>query len=332
MDKFRKEIALALILGAVLPWMMLVLGRSVERTDVDVTEPTGSELQTMPTQTEANTQSPLIYIPVETEPGQWVLMELESYVLGVVLAEMPASFETEALKAQAVAVRTYTLRRLTEGGRHTGAAVCADPECRQAYISETEYLQNRGTQGDVDKIQAAVKQTQGVILTYGGEVIEATYFSCSGGRTESAEAVWGTQIPYLQSVDSPGEESAQNYLAQVYFSAEEFKEALGRNLSGDPESWFGETVSTEGGGVQWMTVGGIRYSGTQLRTLLQLNSTAFEFVPGEYGVTVVTRGKGHRVGMSQYGAEAMAAGGSSWEEILLNYYPGAGIDKIGNIG
>ena len=254
MDKFRKEIALALILGAVLPWMMLVLGRSVGRTDVNLTAPSGSETQTAPTQaevTETDGKPPLIYIPVETEPEKWELMELESYVLGVVLAEMPASFELEALKAQAVAARTYTLRRLAEGGRHNGAAVCADPECCQAYISETDYLQNRGTRDDVDKIQTAVKLTQGVILTYGGEVIEATYFSCSGGRTESAEAVWGTEIPYLQSVASPGEEAARNYLAQVYFTAEEFEAALGRNLSGDPETWFGNPVCTEGGGVRW---------------------------------------------------------------------------------
>jgi len=333
MDKFRKEITLALMLGSVLPWLTLSLGRFVGRPGPEPTVPSGTQPQTVPTQTEAAApQSPVIYIPVETETGKWALMELENYVLGVVLAEMPASFEEEALKAQAVAARTYTLRRLAEGGRHNGAAVCADPECCQAYISEADYLADRGTRADTEKIRAAVEKTHGMILTYGGQPIEATYFSCSGGRTESAEAVWGTEIPYLQSVDSPGEEGARNYLAQVYFSAEEFRAALGRNLTGNPEDWFRDAVITEGGGVRWMTVGGIRYSGTQLRTLLGLNSTAFELRPGEYGVTAVTRGKGHRVGMSQYGADAMAVLGSGWEEILMTYYPGTGIDKIGNIG
>ena len=330
MDKYWKEITLAAVLGAMLPCLVLGAGRAVAKPTPEPTAPPETQQQTVVTTAEP--QSPRIYLPVETELGRWMLMELESYVLGVVLAEMPATFEMDALMAQAVASRTYTLRRLQEEDRHGGAAVCTDPTCCQAYISEDGYLQDRGTREDLEKIRAAVQKTEGVILTYEGEPAEATYFSCSGGRTESAEAVWGVEIPYLQSVDSPGEEEAKTYLTQRYLTAEEFSEALGRTLTGNPGQWFRDMVCTEGGGVRWITSGGIRYSGVELRACLKLNSTAFELIPGEYGVTVITRGKGHRVGMSQYGADAMAVSGSSWEQILGAYYPGTVIDKVGNIG
>ena len=325
MNKKWNPVIVALLVGALLPRLLL---SALKPAEPQQTEP--SVLQTQP-QTQPSTPLQTTYLPVLTEEGYVQVMELEKYILGVVLAEMWASFDEEALKAQAVVARTYALRRLHQADKHTDVAICIDPNCCQAYISTEDYLQQRGTQQDVDKVAKAVEQTKGQILTYQGEVAEATYFSCSGGRTEDALAVWGEEIPYLQAVDSPGEENAQAYCESVYFTAERFARALGRDLAGTPKSWLGGRTYTAGGGVDTMVIGGITYTGTQLRKLLGLNSTAFTMTADNDGITVETLGKGHRVGMSQYGANAMACGGSSYEQILAYYYQGTRIDKIENI-
>lgn len=325
MEKSYKQLLAALILGMLAPGLLLNVGSA------------GTSASSPPAQTETATQpatQPLtraIYIPVLMEDGIVCIMELESYVLGVVLAEMPASFEMEALKAQAVVARTYGLRRLRLGDRHPSSAICTDPACCQAYISQQAYLQDRGYRQDIAKIAQAVRETEGQVLTYQGQLAEATYFSCSGGRTEDAHAVWGESIEYLQAVDSPGEEDAEHYLGSVHFTPEEFCTALNRQLEGSPESWLGEVSHTPGGGVDMQFIGGIAYPGIQLRQLLGLNSTAFTMTADGGGITVTTKGKGHRVGMSQYGADAMAVSGSGYQQILAHYYLGTKIDKMADI-
>ena len=261
-------------------------------------------------------------LTVKNRSGNLQQMTLEDYLVGVVLAEMPADFESEALKAQAVVARTYTRRRMA-GGKHNGAAVCMDPGCCQGFRSEEDYLREGGRQSSVDKVRAAVAETDGLVLEYGGSLIDATYFSCSGGVTEDAVAVWGQDVPYLQSVQSPGEESAPRFRDSVSFSAAEFAEKLGISPEGDPSGWFGPVEYTEGGGVEEMTIRGKAFTGTQLRSKLGLRSTAFEVAVSGRTITVTTRGFGHRVGMSQYGAQAMAKEGSSCAEILAHYYTGA---------
>ena len=159
------------------------------------------------------------------------------------------------------------------------------------------------------------------VLTYENALIEATYFSCSGGSTEDAVAVWGNAYPYLKAVDSPGEEHAAHYTDTVTFTPLQFQSALGVILSGTPENWFGPVTYTEGGGVDTMQIGKTIYKGTELRQKLSLRSTAFTVSVGEY-ITITTEGDGHRVGMSQYGADAMAAAGKDYREILAHYYPG----------
>ena len=159
-------------------------------------------------------------------------------------------------------------------------------------------------------------------MTYEGKLVEATYFSCSGGTTEDAVAVWGTDVPYLQSVASPGEENATYYTDSVTFTAQEFASRLGVNLTGKPASWVCDVTHTVGGGVDTMKIGGLTFKGTELRKLLGLRSTAFTITAMEDTITVQTRGYGHRVGMSQYGADAMAALGSTYDEILTHYYQG----------
>ena len=257
-------------------------------------------------------------------------MELDEYLTGVVLAEMPVSFELEAQKAQAVVARTYTMRACRRGGKHDGAAVCTDSTCCQSYISPADYLAAGGTQAGVDRVRGAVEATAGQVLTYDGELIEATYFSCSGGSTEDAAAVWGAAYPYLKAVDSPGEENAAHYSDTEVFTAARFEAALGRDLPGEPTTWFGVTTYTTGGGVASMEIGGQTYQGTTLRSLLGLRSTAFTVEADRICVTITTKGFGHRVGMSQYGADAMAVLGSTYPEILAHYYQGTSLTTLEN--
>lgn len=323
------HILLAVILGIMLPSMTLRFGSKLIHPQPENTEPQQSLPQLQ--QTQQTQPGEPMKIPVLSE-GAVTIMELETYLVGVVLAEMPASFEIEALKAQAVVARTYALKRYEEGIRHPQGAVCTDHTCCQAYISVEDYLDKRGYQEDVDKITQAVLATTGQVLTYQGKLAEATYFSCSGGRTEDAAAVWGSDIPYLQAVDSPGEEAASAYTETVYFTQKEFAEALDRNLTGSAKSWLGAVTWSEGGGVATMMIAGKSYTGVQLRKLLGLNSTAFTMKAEGTSIAVTTKGKGHRVGMSQYGADAMAVTGSTFEQILMHYYPGTVIDKMDTLG
>ena len=247
-------------------------------------------------------------------------MDMDSYITSVVLREMPAEFETEALRAQAVVARTYALRRFEMGGKHTDADVCTDPSCCQGFCTQEAYLSDGGTQALLDKVKTAVTSTSGQVLLYNGELIDATYFSCSGGRTEDAKAVWGADIPYLQSTESPGEEEASHYVDTVTFTKTEFADLLGAELSGNPKTWIDGITYTKGGGVDTIDICGNTYKGTTIRQLLGLRSTAFVISVVGDTVTVTTKGFGHRVGMSQYGADAMAVQGYGYEDILSHYY------------
>ena len=332
MDKAWKQVLAAVILGVLLPRAALSLvsfwlpkedaPQSSESTHQTVS-------QTVPTQP-AHTPVP-VYIPVLTDKTAIRVLELENYVLGVVLAEMPASFEEEALKAQAVVARTYALRRIEQGDRHPDGAVCASSGCCQAYISTEEYLEKRGTQADVSRIWQAVLETAGEVVCYSGNLAETTYFSCSGGKTEDALEVWGEGYPYLQSVSSPGEEDALTYRVTKTLSANTFAQKLGRDLWGEPAEWLGRVTYTQGGGIKTMDICGKTYTGAKLRQLLGLNSTSFTITAKADTVVIETAGKGHRVGMGQYGADAMAATGKTYLEILGYYYPGTEIDKVGTI-
>ena len=317
MKTFWNEMLLALFMGMILPGMILsVMVRFGEEPEI-LEEST----ETVPTEA----KSFLIKVrEAETVEDR----DLEAYLVGVVLAEMPAYFESEALKAQAVVARTYAARTHFTGGKHGDGSICTDHRCCQAYLSETAYLEKGGTQGDVDKVRSAVEETRGKVLSYGDELIEATYFSCSGGWTEDAAAVWGTDYPYLRSVESPGEEGAAHYTDTVTFTSSEFENLLGIPLPGEPKTWFGETAYTPGQGVQTMVIGEETYRGTELRSKLGLRSTAFTVTVDGNTISIHTRGYGHRVGMSQYGAEAMAVAGSAWPHILAHYYPGTELSEL----
>lgn len=324
------QILAVFLMGMLMPGIAMQFGQALVSARGD----TQTAPATDPTQSTQTTQAPAqtgTKLPVLMDDGSLKIMELDAYLLGVVLAEMPASFETEALKAQAVAARTCAMQCHRDGVKHPGGAVCTQSVCCQAYMAAEDYLSQGGTRENVDKVMGAVSETSGQVLTYEGKLIQATYFSCSGGKTEDAVAVWGTEVPYLQSVISPGEEKAESFIAEARFSAAEFAALLGRNLKGSCASWLGSTTYTEGGGVATMAVAGKTYTGTELRKLLSLNSTAFTMAAEGDTIIVTTSGRGHRVGMSQYGADAMAVTGSTYEEILAYYYPGTRIDKLHSV-
>jgi len=313
MKKQWAELLLTLILGIGAPWLILGTGAALLQRQE-------------PTQETIVLNQPASHrIQVLTENGEQQL-QLEEYLTGVLLRELPASFAMEAKKAQAIVARTYAMR-VTAGSKHDGC-VCTDSGCCQGYWDPEDYLESGGKLSAVEEAREAAVQTVDTVLTYDGELIDATYFSSSGGRTEDAMAVWGADIPYLQSVESPGEESAAHHTDTVVFTPREFENALGRDLSGSAGSWFGETVLTQGGGVETMIIGGKSYQGTELRKLLGLRSTAFTVTATPDTITIVTKGFGHRVGMSQYGAQAMALDGSTCEEILEHYYQNCTIDDL----
>lgn len=324
MKKIMKQTVLAAWMGLVVPGVALALAVGVPRGDAQPTQPP----ETVPTvATAPQREASALTVTVLTEGGTLQQMDMDTYLTGVVLAEMPASFDMEAQKAQAVVARTYALRRSTVAPKHEGNAVCTEASCCQGYISALRYAESGGDDDGISRIRRAVTETSGQVLTYGGQLIEATYFSCSGGMTEDAVAVWGTDIPYLQSTASPGEENAAHFADSVFFSPNEFASCLGTSLWGTPDSWLGAVTYTDGGGVDTMEIGGKTYGGTELRALLGLRSTAFTMTATEDGILVETRGYGHRVGMSQYGAEAMAVAGSGYEEILKHYYAGAELSE-----
>jgi len=313
-----KDILIALWLGMLLP------GIAVNAAVFFLRQQPEEEL-VIPVEAAQHRQDPMLLM---TETGASVTMELEDYLTGAVLAEMPAAFHEEALKSQAVAARTYACKAAATGGKHGNGSVCTAPVCCQAYISEEDYLSQGGTEQNLEKVRAAVAATSGQVLYYGGELIEATYFSSSGGSTEAAVAVWGTDFPYLQAVNSPGEEASAHHRRSVSYTPLAFQKVLGAMLPGTPDAWFGEVVYTAGGGVETMEIGGQAYTGQQLRSLLALDSTAFTIFVAEDIITITTRGYGHRVGMSQYGANAMAEAGHTYDRILLHYYPGTELLSI----
>ena len=262
-------------------------------------------------------------------------MDLCSYLKGVLRAEMPASFELEALKAQAVAARTYTFYKINTGGNHGDAAnICTDPGCCQAWLDEAQARENWGSQAEPyeAKIRNAVIATDGQAVLYGGVPILAVLHSYSAGLTRTAASVWQNGLPYLQSVVSP---EAGDTIPNYYSRAEFFPEALRKrilaacpkaDLSGSCEGWLQNAVRDTAGTVETLTVGGISMKGSALRGILGLRSACFEWdVQDDQFIFYVT-GYGHGVGLSQYGANQMALDGADYREILTHYYTDVTVD------
>jgi stage II sporulation protein D len=266
-------------------------------------------------------------------------MELEEYIKCVVAAEMPATFELEALKAQAIAARTFTLRRMQGTvSAHPQYDMCTDPNCCQAFISKEDRLKAWKDAGISDsdvalrweKIEKAVDETKGKVLAYNGELISALYFSASGGRTENSEDYFVSAVPYLRSVESPYEGDTYKNI-ETTISAKDFITVVKTKYPDFLTDQFDISKSikissyTEGGKVGQITIGNLTLSGREVRELFDLRSSGFDIEASSDSVTFITNGHGHGVGMSQYGANGYAKEGYEYDEILLHYYTGAEI-------
>ncbi len=261
-------------------------------------------------------------------------MDMQSYLVGVVAAEMPASFEPEALKAQSVAARSYTIYCAATGRHGDIAQVCTDYSCCQAWSSEDMLHRTWGDGYDekLRKIQDAVEATAGEYLCYDGAPVFAAFHSSSAGATEDCGAIWSAR-PYLVSVASPETaEEVPNYISSVELSALDFRDTVlyarpDADFTGDESEWIGEITHDESGRVASVILGGEKLSGTELRSLFSLRSTAFTLEYTGSGFLFTVTGFGHGIGMSQYGANAMAKSGADYREILAHYYPGTQLVK-----
>lgn len=270
--------------------------------------------------------------------GETVRMPLEDYVAGAVAAEMPASFPLEALKAQAVAARTYAVykRSLGEDATHPDAVVCDDYTHCAAFVdldTQSAALWGKKSEEWTQTVRQAAQETAGRILTYDGAPIAAVFHAAAAGKTEDAVNVWGSDVPYLVGVDSDGDADCPKYDASVTLRAEEFRQIMLEqypdiNLTGLPKTWFTDIDSSEAGGVISCKIGGKELKGTAVRGLFGLNSTHFTISTTDTSITFHTEGYGHGVGMSQYGAKAMAEDGGSYEDILLHYYTDTEIESV----
>lgn len=256
-----------------------------------------------------------ITVTVYRNNGKIINLELEEYVLGVVGAEMPASFNIEALKAQTILARTYALKSIKNGKKLT------DTVSTQAYKdnSELQKLWKNDYTKYYEKIKKAVNETKGKVILYNNEYIDAVYHSTSNGKTENSKNVWKNSLPYLVSVDSSWDKNVKSYKKETIFEINEFCNILKLDVE-EPITY--EIIHNETGRVRQITINNKTFSGTEFRNLLKLRSADFEIEINDEKIKVTTYGYGHGVGMSQYGANEMAKQGYSYIQILKHYYTG----------
>ena len=258
------------------------------------------------------------------------------YIRGVVFAEMPVSFESEALKAQAVAAFTYTVNKMeytktnpdSDIG-HNGAYVCDNSNHCKAYMSMDE-VKKRFSDADVKKISDAVSDVFGKVITYNGKPISAVFHGVSAGKTASALEVWGSEVAYLKSVECELDKSSPDFKSTVTLSKKEFSDivqgSLSLTLGSDINSWIGQTKLFDSGYVNTVTIGGTAYSGSYLRQIFSLKSACFEIKVKDEKIVFYVSGYGHGAGMSQYGANEMAKKGSNYKQILEYFYTDTSIE------
>ena len=261
------------------------------------------------------------YINLQKKDGSVIKIELEEYLVGVVGAEMPALFNSEALKAQAIIARTYALKANSKG------RTLRDNESNQSYKTNSELKSMWGGnyQTYFNKVKKAVNETEGMVLTYNGNYIEAVYHSTSNGVTESSVNVWGNYYPYLVSVSSQYDNLNVSFIKNIEISYQEISNKLGFNINKDTNIEL--NGKTSGNRVESVKIEDHVYKGIDFRNILGLRSADFDIEYTDNGIVFTTRGYGHGVGLSQYGANGMAKNGYNYEAILKHYYPGVRLTK-----
>lgn len=265
----------------------------------------------------------------DSSTGELLELTCKDFLIGAVAAEMPINWPDEAIKAQAVAAHSYALYCKDHTSDPDGAFFSIDPARRQGCLTDTVLHSYWGVDYEANyaRLSALVEEVMGQVVCYHGVPAGTSYFAISNGRTEASENVWKAALPYLISVDSSTDLTADNYQYSFTLSSEQMQKALANNLGiqpdlSTPEQWFGAAVQTAAGYCDTISICGQTVSGTSVRQALGLRSTCFEirFQSGSFSIT--TRGYGHGVGMSQWGAKALAEQGMSYREILAHYYPG----------
>lgn len=282
---------------------------NIEHTNVDNTS------------TNNTTNSSVSEITVYRSNGSVINLNMTDYLIGVVSSEMPASFNLEALKAQSVLARTYALKAKQTGKKLT------DTVSTQSYIDIDQMKNKWGNSFNTyyNKIKNAVENTNGEYLSYNGNYIEALYHSTNNGKTESSLDVFGNYYPYLISVSSEYDKNASSYLRTISMPLDTISNKLGLSLNND--SVISILSYTDGGNIKEININGNNFSGKKVRELLGLRSADFDISISDNNANITTRGYGHGVGMSQYGANGMANAGYSYKDILSHYYPGTTLTK-----
>lgn len=267
------------------------------------------------------TNSSVSEIAVYRSNGSVINLNMTDYLIGVVSSEMPASFNLEALKAQSILARTYALKAKQTGKKLT------DTVSTQSYIDIDQMKNKWGNSFNTyyNKIKNAVENTNGEYLSYNGNYIEALYHSTNNGKTESSLDVFGNYYPYLVSVSSEYDKNASSYLRTISMPLDTISNKLGLSLNND--SVISIISYTDGGNIKEININGNNFSGKKVRELLGLRSADFDISISDNNANITTRGYGHGVGMSQYGANGMANAGYSYKDILSHYYPGTTLTK-----
>ncbi|WP_144552128.1 stage II sporulation protein D [Bacillus sp. X1(2014)] len=317
-------IALTLIIPAVLVLPFSDEHHASGKLGEDLTKTPAKEVKATPASSD-----PAVDVAVfRTAKSTIESVQLEDYLVGVVAAEMPVDFKEEALKAQALTARTYIVNRLINKdtlGVPKGAQV-TDTVIHQVYMNDAEQRRDWGANYEwkKKKIVDAVRATAGQILTYDGKPIDALFFSTGNGYTENSEDVWEGKFPYLRSVSSPWDKKSPKYNSQKVMSVREFETRLGVNLGSG--STIGKIVDrTAGKRVGKVDFNGKVLSGIEIREKLELRSSDFAWKRKGDNIVITTKGFGHGVGMSQYGANGMAKEGKNYQEIVKHYYKGVEI-------
>ena len=326
--------ALLLVLGTLLPiagyrLTLAVFGPAQGASSAPLPGTAASEAAPDSAAVPPSDQDSESFLLADQSAGAVVSVPRRDYLIGAVAAEMPISWPDEALKAQAIAAHSYALYCRDHAAEPASGWLSVDPVRRQGYLTDAVLRSYWGTayEENYARLSALVDSVLTDVLYYGSAPAGTSYFAMSNGRTEASEKVWGTALPYLVPVDSSTDTAADNYEYTLNLSATQLQQLLAERLGiaadlSQQAQWFGTPVLTPSGYVDSLSVCGQTVQGTTLRKALGLRSACFTVVCQSGTFSFTTRGYGHGVGMSQWGAKALAEQGADYHAILAHYYPG----------